>query len=134
MCKSVVCAQLERNPVPVRGPGWCRWQCVCRGPDVLARQDLLPPTALLQDGGRRDSKRWEGDILFWVLGSMVSRSQNSSLASSVTSAVLGRGLHLSGRGFAEHVVAVMEGTSAPPKASPPEAAAKLVVTDQVIES
>lgn len=50
----------------------------------------------------------------------------------MTCAVLGSGLCQAGRGFAQNMVIVMKGTSAPPKVSPPQTGATLVVTNRVL--
>lgn len=49
----------------------------------------------------------------------------------MTCAVLRRALRQADQGFGECAVTVTEGTSAPPKASPPEAGAKPVFTSGV---
>lgn len=71
MCKGLVCVRLEHNPVPARGPGWCRWQCAShaqmRWPGA-ALQDPLPLAALLLAGEGGTASSGRGAFYFgcWV--------------------------------------------------------------------
>lgn len=55
MCESIACVLLDL--ITARGPGWCRWQCACWGPDVLAwyctavsTSSCSPPPDWVQEG------------------------------------------------------------------------------------